>query len=180
MSEVKTTEPKKRSPVLNEPKGPAILASEEIRDIVESRTIKGARKILSEKYGISIKKVGDIWKKYYGGTTLQDYHTGLKIELPTEPVNIHDGSLRSVKTDRGTYVAAEPKIKTGTGKARVKRVLLNKPTSEDIDIMSGEIEAGNNNKDLLMSLNKFTNVAQEISNQALKTAKMSNRITRTY
>src|SRR5208337_2840903 len=72
----------------------------------------------------------------------------------------------------------EPKIKIDDKRANAKRILLNHPSGNDINVMEGEVEAGNNNNDLLLSLNRFTDVAHNISKEALKTAKMSNKITK--
>jgi len=68
----------KRNIYIHDIKGPAQLPSDAITDIVQSRPMKGARKMLAEKYGVSEHRIYKIWREYFGAGTISAYKTGLK------------------------------------------------------------------------------------------------------
>lgn len=158
---------KKGSQYTHPLKGPERLAPEVVKDIIESRRQPNARKLLSEKYGISQSRVGRLWVEYYGGGKISDYNTGLKKPLPTTPINNADITVRNVKTARAQYMAKEPEVEKidpkKDAKLRAKPVRVSKInkelkiddeaiediTDQQAEIIAGQIGAGNDNPQLL-------------------------------
>ena len=173
-------------------KGPAHLTPVEIKDILESRPKKFARKMMADKYGISEKRVVNLWKSYYGGNgTMQDYSTGLKKEIPNTNVQTSDINLRKIKTERGTYSAKEPKAKEldkpSTRAAPVRKMPashvrpkstdlnldIDTMTDDDAQIIAGEISAGNNNSELIDVMTQLIKSNKKLSKTALTSLKMA-------
>lgn len=170
-------------------KGPEVLTAAQIKDIVESRPNVGARKAMSDKYGISITRVTHIWKQYYGGGSLKDYQTGLKMPLPKSDMRTADINTRKFRTERGVYSAREPKVVAQAdqnNKAASVRKLLpvrkvaggSNATDLDLDdvdsmgdreaqIMAGEVRAGNDNEELLSAIYEMLDHNQNISDRAI-------------
>jgi hypothetical protein len=158
-------------------KGPTALTSSEITDIVNRRDEPKAREVLAKEYGISSTRVVNIWKMYYGGSTLADFKTGLKKPLPKEPVPTASFTKRSVQIEGGgKYTTYAPKTENFESRAKARRVHLNKPTKEDVDIIEGEIDAGNNNPDLIDALERMAENIERSSKNALKTSKIAQKI----
>lgn len=171
----------------HEMKGPELLTPAQIKDIVEFRPNRGSRDILATKYGISVDRVTNIWRQFYGGSTLADYKTGLKKKLPTTDVRTADMNWRNFRSERGTYSARAPKVVDHTAKAAAVRKLapLKKvvnpegPTADlDLDavdemgdkeaqILAGELRAGNNNEELLTAIYELLDHNQNISDRAI-------------
>lgn len=159
-------------------KGPDHLPPEDIADIVKSRGIPKARDILAKKYGISTTRVLTIWDMYYGGTTLADFKTGLKRELPTEPIKTDTLTKRTLRTERNNYSVVPPKsveLEIG-GRAKPRRVRIMNPTEQDQEIIEGEIGAGNNNPALIEAMNKMAEATERSTKNALKTTKIAKKI----
>jgi len=180
---------KKRSPFIHTLKGPERLAPDVIKEIVESRPLQNARAIMAKKHGISELRVGKIWTEFYGGGKLSDYKSGLKKELPTEPI---EGNIRKVRTSRATYSVKEPKF----SKADIKNDQQNraKPTrvqkseelevfNDDIDditdeqaeIIAGQVGAGNNNPELLELFERLIESRDRDTHYLYKLAKRRNK-----
>lgn len=161
-----------------------ILGSSEVAAIVNRRKEKGALNVLAKEYGISARRVQDIWREYYGGTTLADAAGGVKKPLPAAglPAEPSIGQRRA-----GKFVAdAPPQMVPAVGplKARPVRVVQPKvgpantrtlpvvyeqepelleggePLSpQDLAILGGaSLEAGNNSRDLLEAVKRLENV----------------------
>lgn len=168
-------------------KGPAILSPTEIKDIVESRAEKGARKDLAKKYGISEKRVLTIWKEYYGGGTLKDYASGLKKELPNSDVKTKDINMRRIKTERAQYSAKEPKVKDldkpDTRASSIRKIpvkidrelQLDPKTMDDHDaeVVAGQIQAGNDSSELIAVMTELINSNKQLSESAIKSLKLA-------
>ncbi len=177
---------------LHDVKGPTHLSPAQIKDIVESRPNPHARDEMSKKHGISVNRVGNIWKDYYGGTTLKDYKSGLKKELPTDIVKTADITTRRFKSERGQYSAKDPKvIDHANAKAQAIRRVAAMPSSQkkvnaqtagahdlDLDntddmgdneaqILAGEVSAGNNSSELLAAIQMMLEHNQNISDRAV-------------
>jgi len=185
MTDSKNTE-SKPGKFLHDVKGPPVLTPTEIKDIVESRPLAHSRAELAKKYGISINRVSNIWKEYYGGSTLNDYKSGLKKDLPLADVKTADITHRKFKSERGTYMAKEPKVvaesNDSTLRAKVVRKQLpakKKHIDLDLDnvedmgdteaqIMAGEINAGNNSAELLDAIAAMLEHNQNISERAVQ------------
>lgn len=178
-------------------KGPEKLSPEVIRDICENRSIKDACRVLSKKHGISTDRVRNLWSIYYGGTTLEDYKTGLKKPLPTEAIPQKDINKRVIKTERAIYEVKEPKtLIAATRKdvgsraaaqrkipVRISDKLRNlSDRSQDLDldnvadmddadaeIMAGEVSAGNNSSELLSAIEQLIAHNQNVSDRTLNT-----------
>lgn len=165
-------------------KGPEKLSPEVIRDICENRGIQDAGNVMCKKHGISLGRVRNIWAMYYGGTTLADYKTGLKKQLPTSAVPQRDLNKRVIKTERAIYEAKEPKTMAQAAKADVGkraapiRKIPAKPVDLDLDniaelddndaqIMAGELRAGNNSGELLSAIEQLIEHNQNISERTL-------------
>jgi hypothetical protein len=154
-------------------KGPERLAPEVVKDIIESRGAKNARKELAKKYGISETRVGRLWVEYYGGGKLSDFKSGIKKPLPTEPINNADITIRHIKTERGEYKVKEPKVEKidpkKDAKQRAKPTRVYKPVKDlilnesavdeisdrDAELIAGEIGAGNDNPQLVDIFNRL-------------------------
>lgn len=179
---------------LHEVKGPTHLSPATIKDIVESRPLPHARDDLAKKYGISVNRVGNIWKDYYGGTTLKDYKSGLKKELPTDIVKTADITTRRFKSERGLYSAKDPKvIDHANAKAQAIRKVAPMPTQKravndlDLDntddmgdteaqILAGEVSAGNNSGELLSAIQLMLEHNQNISDRAVSALEKALRV----
>lgn len=184
-------------------KGPEKLSPEVIRDIVENRAMPRAGTILPKKHGISSERVKNIWGMYYGGTTLEDYKTGLKKELPTTEIPQTSFNRRVVKTEHGIYEVKEPKsMKQATRLDAGKRAVsirkiparkverdLNLENIEEINdtdaqIIAGEVDAGNNSSELLAAIEQLVLHNQNISERTLsaleKALESANRRRRRY
>ncbi len=180
----------KPNKVLNVMKGPEVLTPAQIKDIVESRPNHNSRKLMADKYGISVLRVTNIWKQYYGGATLKDYGTGIKRALPNGDVRTADLTLRKFRSERGTYLAKEPKIVDNTTakaapirKLAPKKILGSLPEDgEGVDldlhntaqmgdneaqILAGEMRAGNDNEELLTAVYDLLEHNQNISDRAI-------------
>lgn len=177
-------------------KGPVILPASAIKDIVDSRGLTNSRHILSEKYGISKARVDRVWKEYYGGSTLADYKTGLKKELPVNPVNMNEVAIRHYKTARATYAVKEPKVigESADAKAKsirqhpaVKKQQISATKDLDLDhpeamgdneaqIMAGEVQAGNNSNELLAAMAEMLEHNQNISDRAVSALERALKI----
>jgi hypothetical protein len=172
---------KKSTGCMNEVKGPKTLSPKVIEDIVNSRNMLNARNTLAEKYGISVKRVANIWNEFYGGGTLKDYKSGLKKPLPTEHIKTAD-LTRKYRSERGVYTAREPKvIDEPSSKAKTVRRLAPMKRAKDLDldnivemgdneaqIMAGEVGAGNNNPELLSAIVGMIEHNQNISGKAVE------------
>jgi hypothetical protein len=171
-------------------KGPAVLAPIEIKDIVESRTAKGARQDLAKKYGISEKRVMTIWNRYYGGSTLKDCASGLKIPLPAIDVPTKDITMRRCKTERAEYAAKAPKTKDLDRPVRasaIRKIPARKEVGRDLElipadmddtdaeIIAGEIEAGNNSAELIAAMTELINSNKELSESARDSLKLARK-----
>jgi hypothetical protein len=171
---------------IHELKGPTVLKPDEIKDIVDSRPIQKARQTMANKYGVSAKRIDNIWYDYYGGTTLKDYQTGLKKPLPTAPVATKDLSLRHIKTIRGEYSVKEPKTKD-LDRPNSKAVAVRKiPAAgrdlelipeemddRDAEIVAGEIRAGNNSQELISVMTELIDSNKQLSESAIKSLKLA-------
>lgn len=151
---------------------------EEIADIVNSRKIHKARQVLSKKYNVSEKRIMNVWREYYGGHTLKDCVNGLIKPLPdTKQKLAGDSAYRKTKGKRGEYSVPEPKVKhedPPKAKAKTRRVLLNKPESLDqeaIEVLEGEIGAGNDSQDIKMALAELAGQNRMLSEAALESIK---------
>lgn len=150
--------------------GPKVLPYEVLNDILVNRGIKNARKVLAKKHGLSDTRIGNIWKEYYGGATLEHYKTGLKRPLPNEIAGVVAGK-RQVATPRGKYTADEPKLKVD---ARAIPRVIKKPikSSDELEldklgdlsanalnkqanIIAGQIQAGNDNSELVAAIHEL-------------------------
>lgn len=175
---------KKPNRYVHEVKGPEVLTPSQIKDIIESRPLPFARKKMSDKYGISVVRVNNIWKQYYGGGTLKDYETGLKVPLPTEAIKTADITMRKFRTERGTYMAKDPKIinenpaaiATAVRRLKPSRKIVNKDLDLDntdamgdneAEILAGEVSAGNNSSELLEAVYELLEHNQHISDRAI-------------
>lgn len=154
-------------------KGPERLSPEVVKDIIESRGVKNARKELAKKHGISETRVGRLWVEYYGGGKLSDFKSGIKKPLPNEPINNADITIRHIKTERGEYKVKEPKVEKidpkKDAKQRAKPTRVYKPTKDlilnesaideisdkDAEIIAGQIGAGNDNPQLAEIFNRL-------------------------
>lgn len=169
----------KKSPI-HPLKGPSHLSPKQIADIVNSRFEERARDKLSQKYGVSAKRISNIWSEYYGGSTLAFAKSGLKKSLPTEPQETSKFNMRKIRTERGTYSAARPKVSEQdiSKRAKSKRVIL-KPellTDEDHEIIQGQLAAGNNSQELIHLMNDLVLSNKDLSKAAMKSVKMAARV----
>lgn len=175
----------KKNKYLHDVKGPATLTADVIADIVNNRPLKGGRKILADKYGISEKRVLNIWKDYYGGTTLKDHASGLKKPLPVDAVKTSDITTRKFKSERGLYTAKEPKIMDKPdAKAKVVRKVAPQrklAVGNDLDldnvesmtdaqarIINGEVLSGNNSPELLQAIASLIENNHHITERMVK------------
>lgn len=178
-----------RGKYIHEVKGPAVLTANQIKDIVESRPVPDARKKMAAKYGISVVRVTNLWKQYYGGSTLKDYASGLKIALPTESIKTADINMRKFKSERGVYTAKEPKSiaqkavsvrklnpnlaakqnwrQDAESKSSDLELIPEEVTNEDAEIMAGEVTAGNNNEELLETIYEVLEHNHNLSTHAI-------------
>jgi len=175
----------KKTKYIHDVKGPAVLTADIIADIVDNRPLKGGRKILADKYGISEKRVLNIWKDYYGGTTLKDHAGGLKKPLPTTEIKTADITTRKFKSERGLYTAKEPKImdKPDAKAKSVRRVAPQRKVAvgADLDldniaemtdaqakIINGEVLSGNNSPELLQAIASLIESNHNITERMVK------------
>lgn len=154
-------------------KGPAILPHAVIHDIITNRALPKARAAMAAKHGISEARVNNLYREYYGGTTLADYKTGLKKPIPADTAGI-PGENRQAKTPRGKYSAAEPKLRADARAAPrvIKKPIRGEARSDELElerlgdlpagalnqqanIIAGQIQAGNNNADLVDAIHEL-------------------------
>jgi hypothetical protein len=184
----------KKTKFIHDVKGPPVLTADVIEDIVLSRTgenlpeegRKNPRRFLAQKYGVSEKRIVNIWIDYYGGSTLKHHASGLKKPLPTAAVKTADLTMRKFKSERGVYSARDPKI---VEKADIRAIPVRKVvpmrkvktpdldlentadmTDQEADIIQGEVLAGNNNPELL------TAIAQLIKHNSNITERMAKSL----
>lgn len=181
----------KKAQYIHATKGPAILPQEVIKDILENRCKKGARKALAEKYGISEKRVSLLWAAYYGGATLKDYASGLKKPIPESGEQTSNITTRKVKSAIAQYSAAEPatqelersKRANYTRKIKVSPRELNldpqSMTDADIEIAASEISAGNNSKQMIDALVELVSSNRQLSESALQSIKLAKKSLKT-
>lgn len=177
----------KNKKFIHELKGPAILTPIEIKDILELRPQVGARKTLAQKYGVSEKRIANIWCDYYGGGTLKDFATGLKKPLPTVDIKNTDFNMRKIKTERAEYAAKMPKTKDldrpDTRARSVRKVpVVNKDlelntdeiTDADAQIIAGQVRAGNNNEELIALMTELIHSNKQLSESAVNALKVAS------
>jgi hypothetical protein len=159
-----------------ETKGPKILTAEVIVDICRNRDLIGARPKLAKKHGISTKRIDTVWRKYYGGTTLADFKSGLKCHLPdteTTPT-VTSINTRKVRTSKYELSAKEPEnarasVQRKIDKLKKEPVLnLDEVNDQTAEIVAGEIEAGNDSKDLIDAMYKLMESNQQLSESAYR------------
>lgn len=167
-------------------KGPEKLSPEVIQDVCENRGIPDAARALAKKHGISTARIRNIWNMYYGGTTLEEYKTGLKKPLPTTDIPQRDINKRVIKTERAIYEAKEPKTLIAAtrkdagnrGAPQRKIPVHNKDLDldnvadmddNDAEIMAGEVSAGNNSAELLLAIEQLIAHNQNVSDRTLST-----------
>lgn len=161
-----------------EVKGPAKLPITMIKDIVNNRGIPKARQVLAKKHGISEHRVDNVWKEYYGGKLLEDYKTGLKKPLP-DAETVAKGPTREVKVGSKKIIVEEPTVRAHAARKldpSQKKIVT--PTPElDIDnldsaddttadIISGEIQQGNDNEDLISAMYELIESNKNLSESA--------------
>jgi hypothetical protein len=141
------------------------LTNEEIVYVITHRTDKGAPDAAAAKFGVSRDRIRDVYKKYYGGTTLEDAKKGLKIPLPVLTNNQTPTSSITTRTG-GNFVAS---VQTGTveavkkgGGGPIRKFMpeeinesVKHPTkkvmsadAEKVDTDIAEMNAGNNSTQL--------------------------------
>lgn len=172
----------KRNIYIHDIKGPAQLPSDAIIDIVQSRPLKGARKLLADKYGVSEHRIYKIWHEYYGSGTKLAYKTGLKKALPNDQILNNNDNMRKIKTERGVYITQEPKTEMVNLRQKATPIRkiqatpqskqmnindLNSITSEQAEILSGEVMSGNDNNELINAINQLTISNQNLSEHAI-------------
>lgn len=156
-------------------KGPEKLPIEMIRDIVNSRAIPHARDVLSKKHGISINRIDKLWREYYGGHTMTHYKSGLKKPLPDGGGSLPSGRTRSSVAGKRKVMAEEPAVRAQP--ARVLQKINKKPPELDTDnladaddstadIISGEIQQGNDNEDLIEAMYALIETNKDLSESA--------------
>jgi len=164
-----------KEPVYTTPhKGPSVLPLDVLHDIVGNRGQTGARDKLAKKHGISTTRVVKIWNEYYGGGKISDYQSGLKKPLPTKEMYEKDNA-REVATPRGKYKTAEPILKKDTrATPRIVKKTMKRSADSELDLsnltvgelpakalnaqanlLAGQVNAGNNNADLLAAIHEL-------------------------
>src|SRR5580698_9933091 len=178
MEENNNIEITKKNPYIHDLRGPPQLPYEAIQDIVQSRGMKGARKILSDKYNVSEARIYKIWQEFYGGSTKAHFKSGIKKPLPNAQLPLDESQIRKIKTPRGTYKVKEPKTEVVNIRAKPIRKIqptkqmdindLDDVTNEEAEIMAGEALAGNQNSELLRAINELTISNHNLSEHAIK------------
>lgn len=147
-----------------------------VNDIIDNRFIPRARDELAKKHGISSHRVYKIWVDAFGGGTIDHAKNCKKVVRPQMAVDT-GGDIIEHSTPRGKYKAPKPKNKPD---ARANPKVIKKPIkyaereSSDLDldkiasgdlspevlnqqanIISGQIQAGNDNSDLAMAIREL-------------------------
>lgn len=170
-------------PVGRKLRGPPVFSNEAIHDIVTRRHEKNALRSLMEKYDVTANRIYTIWKSYYGGKTLADAAGGLIRPLPSKQTNTVEVApgVRMVKTDKFTLKATPP-----TPRAKVQKVIPPTKTivetpNEDLtpdaeaELVSGAIQAGNDNEQLINQMYELMNTNTQLSQHAIQALKHAEK-----
>jgi hypothetical protein len=174
-------------------KGPETLGDQAITDIVYGRTLTDARKVLAKRFGVAERRIDEIWREYYGGTTLKHAKNGLKKQppcaqrdvpqvVPRNSVQVLPDGTRILKTVRGTYTLKKPasaaggeprtaeivdKIAAGEPELELEAVGTGAPAdisdNDAAKIVAGQVLAGNNNPELLAVLDRLAELGENMS-----------------
>lgn len=143
--------------------------------------------MLSAKYGVSTNRIADIWKEYYGGTTLPEARKGLKKELP---ITTGTSTTKKYVTPFATYSVKPSKAVPLNNPLKSTRASLAgmsivntplKPTPEDkeLDITSpesmtdreaqilvGQVEAGNDSPDVMQTIAQLIDLNTQLADKS--------------
>ena len=177
---------------------PAIIPDDVIIDIVNQRGIPKARIVLGKKHGLTPQRIETVWRRYYGGSTLAHFKSGLKCPLPGSEVPQPDSEVRETTVGdkklkvqmpnvRAIPIQRNVKINKKENSRELELVPIGDPIVDDqnAQIISGEIASGNDSSELIDALYQFIDVNKNLSedtrkalNSAEKFYKRSNISTR--
>lgn len=173
------------------PKVTTPLPADVINDIIDNRFITNAREVLSKKHGISHQRVYRIWHNAYGGGTIECAKNCKDIKRPKMPEPLPENELIEHQTPRGKYKAPKPKVQPD---ARANPRVVKKPIkygnagsadpseldldnikvgdlpakvlNQQANIIAGQVQAGNNNADLLEAIKELLRSQQDMLSRA--------------
>lgn len=160
------------------------LTPEQVKDIIDSRPIKNALGVMSDKYGIGTGRVRSIWTQAYGGADLKSYTAHIKKSQSDRPVEKQvekqvekpvEKELRTAEVGGSVLKARAPKVVAGRSKPT--RVHRQKIEQTEMDV--AQIEAGNNSGDLIDAVKSAAGLAkgsQKMTKAALRQAEMANQL----
>lgn len=161
-----------------------------INDIIDNRFIPNARVALAKKHGISHQRVYRIWHEAYGGGTIECAKNCKDIKRPKAPEPLPDNELLEHQTPRGKYKAPKPKVQPD---ARANPRVVKKPIkygktggdpseldldniklgdlpakalNQQANLLAGQVQAGNNNAELLEAIHALLKSQRDLLSRA--------------